>query len=59
MRYFLRIPKVSGDQISGPYSPIETLQKAKMLRDARIEYFITTEFGVVVGSEDEIRRSEN
>ena len=29
-----------------------------MLREADVEYFITTEFGVVVGSEDEIRRSD-
>jgi hypothetical protein len=58
MRYFIRTPKVNDDKILGPFSPIETLQKAKMLREAGIEYFITTEFGVIVGSEDEIRRSE-
>ncbi len=34
------------------------MQKAKMLSEAGIGYFITTEFGVVVGSEEEIRRSE-
>ena len=58
MRYFIRTPRVSGDQILGPFAPIETLQRARSLRQAGIEYFITTEFGVVVGSEDDIRRSE-
>ena len=58
MRYFIRTPKVSGDRILGPYDPIETLQGARMLRQAGIEYFITTEFGVVIGSDDDIRRSE-
>lgn len=58
MRYLIRTSRVSGDQILGPFGPIEALQKARMLREAGVEYFITTEFGVVVGSEDEIRRSD-
>jgi hypothetical protein len=58
MRYFIRTPKITGDRILGPFGPIETLQKVRKLQEAGIEYFITTEFGVVLGSEDEIRRSE-
>ena len=58
MRYFLRTLHVSSGQILGPFGPIETLQRARMLRESSIDYFITTEFGVVVGSEDEIRHSE-
>jgi len=58
MRYFLRTLNVSSRQILGPFGPIETLQRARMLRESSIDYFITTEFGVVVRSEDEIRHSE-
>jgi hypothetical protein len=59
MRYFIRTPAISGEKVLGPFGPIETLQRAKMLREAGIEYFMTTEFGAVVGSEEEIRRSED
>jgi hypothetical protein len=58
MRYFIRLQKISGDHILGPFDPIETLRRTRMLRESGIDYFITTEFGVVVRSEDEIRRSE-
>jgi len=59
MRYFIRTPTASGDKILGPLGPIETLQKVRLLRESGIQYFITTEFGVVVGSEEEIKRSED
>jgi hypothetical protein len=57
MRYFLRTLNISSGQILGPFGPIETLQRARMLRESSIDYFITTEFGVV-RSEDEISHSE-
>lgn len=58
MQYFIRTPKVSGDRLLGPYGPIETLQKARQLREAGIEFFVTDEDGIVVVNEDHIRRSE-
>jgi hypothetical protein len=57
MKYFMRTPKVADNYVLGPFDPIETLQKAKMLRDSGVEFFITNESGVVVVSEEEIRRA--
>jgi hypothetical protein len=50
MRYFLRTLNVSAGHILGPFGPIETLQRARMLRESGIDYFITTEFGVLSGA---------
>jgi hypothetical protein len=57
MRYLIHTPKVSANKLSGPFDPIETLLRAKLLREARTEFFITDENGIVVVSDDQFRSS--
>jgi hypothetical protein len=54
--YFIRVP--SADAALGPFEPSETLRKAHLLREKGVEFFITNERGVVVRSEEEIKRFE-
>ena len=59
IRYFIRVPSTGREGLLlGPFDPIETLQKIRQLRESGIDYFITDESGMVVVSEEEIRRSE-
>jgi len=45
--------------ILGPFDPIQALQRAKQLRErGGFEFFITNERGVVLVSEEEIKRFE-
>jgi hypothetical protein len=55
MRYLIHTPKVSTNKQSGPFDPIETLLRARMLREAGIEFFITDENGAVVVNEHQIK----
>jgi hypothetical protein len=56
MRYFIRTPGISADRVLGPFDPIEVLQKAKLLRDSGLDYFITEEYRSIVVNEEAIKR---
>lgn len=59
MRYFIRTPRPSAGKLLGPFDPIETLRRARTLRETGVDFCITDEAGTVLLSEDQIRRSEN
>lgn len=57
MRYFIRTPKVAEERVLGPYEAFEVLERAKQLRQANIEFFITDKAGVVIVDEASIKSS--
>jgi hypothetical protein len=58
VRYFIRVPSLGEGSILGPFDPIQALQRAKQLRERGVEFFITNERGVVLVSEEEIKKFE-
>jgi hypothetical protein len=56
MRYLIHTPKGAGDKLSGPFDPIETLRRARWLRETGVEFLITDENGITAVSDDHIKK---
>jgi hypothetical protein len=41
MRYFIRTPRLSAGKLLGPFDPIETLRRARTLRETGVDFCIT------------------
>ena len=56
MFYFIR---TVGEKDLGPLGPLEALNKAKLLRDRGVVFFLTNEDNLPLVSSDQIRRSDD